>query len=140
MYICLINVHLWQLGSGGSLACESYCDKIYLFLRSTPRTGNIHTCWRAFGSETGTTRLLRFRSVTTVAQTSFSRRQGCSNEKGIKALLLLLTFEVFFHEYITYVYCYQQCVVITYTYLFIYALLTTINYFTEYLYSRKKTN
>ena len=46
---------LRPLSSEGSLACHTCCDTGHPFLRSSPRTRDIHTCCRAFGSGTVTT-------------------------------------------------------------------------------------
>ena len=46
---------LRPLSSEGPLACHTCCDTGHPFLRSSPRTRDIHTCCRAFGSGTVTT-------------------------------------------------------------------------------------
>ena len=46
---------LMAFSSEGSLACHTCCDTGHPFLRSSPRTRDIHTCCRAFGSGTVTT-------------------------------------------------------------------------------------
>ena len=35
----------------GCLACNTNCDTAHAALRSSSRTRDVHTCWRAFGSE-----------------------------------------------------------------------------------------
>ena len=46
---------LMAFSSEGSLACHTCCDTGHPFLRSSPRTRDIHTYCRAFGSGTVTT-------------------------------------------------------------------------------------
>ena len=57
--------HSWPLSSEGSLACRTYCDTGHLFIWSSPRTCDTHTCCGVFGSGAVTTFFyIRLRSVT----------------------------------------------------------------------------